>query len=70
VIGISIGNCLSNCLPVLSGKYSWSSTFLIYINDLPSAIHSSNMFTFADDTKCFMKIVSDLDIQKFPCHQY
>jgi len=23
------------------------------------------MFTFADDTKCFMKIVSELDIQKF-----
>ena len=28
-------------------------------------IHSSNMFTFADDTKYFMKIVSELDIQKF-----
>jgi len=23
------------------------------------------MITFADDTKCFMKIVSELDIQKF-----
>ena len=23
------------------------------------------MFAFADDTKCFMKIVSELDIQKF-----
>ena len=39
--------------------------FLIYINDFPSAIHSSNMFIFADDTKCFMKIKSEMDIQRF-----
>ena len=39
--------------------------FLIYINDLPSAIHSSDMFVFADDTKCFLKIKSELDIERF-----
>ena len=36
--------------------------FLVYINDLPSAISSSNMFIFADDTKCFKMIKTESDI--------
>ena len=61
---ISINNCLSNCLPVLSGVPQGSILDPL-LNDLPSDIHSSNMFVFADDTKCFLRIKSELDIQKF-----
>ena len=63
---ISINNCLSNCLPVrvLSGVPQ-DSILGPLLNDLPSDIHSSNMFVFADDTKCFLRIKSELDIQRF-----
>ena len=64
---VSINNSLSKCLPVLSGVPQGSILgpllFLVYINDLPSAISSSNMFIFADDTKCFKMIKTESDIQ-------
>ena len=60
---------LSKCLSVLSGVPQGSILgpllFLVYINDLPSAISSSNMFIFADDTKCFKMIKTESDIQLF-----
>ena len=37
--------------------------FIVYINDLPSAVTSSNILLFADDTKCYKAIHSLLD-----CH--
>ncbi|CAI8024098.1 hypothetical protein GBAR_LOCUS14028, partial [Geodia barretti] len=37
--------------------------FLIFVNDLPSSTKSSNVFLFADDTKCLKKISSQTD-----CH--
>ena len=37
--------------------------FLVYINDLPSVISSSNTFIFGDDTKCFKTIKTESDIQ-------
>ena len=37
--------------------------FLVYINDLPSVISSSNTFIFADVTKCFKTIKTESDIQ-------
>ena len=64
---VSIGNCLSNYLPVISGVPQGSILgpllFLIFINDLPSTI-ISQIFEFADDTKCFRLITSKSDIQQ------
>ena len=66
---VPIDNCLSKCLPMLSGVPQESILgplfFLVYINDLPSAISLSDMFIFADDTKCFEAIKSEADIHNF-----
>ena len=35
--------------------------FAIYVNDLPEIVQSL-MFLFADDTKLFRSIISDLDV--------
>ena len=35
--------------------------FLVYVNDLPTAITASQLLMFADDTKCFSGISSALD---------
>ena len=39
--------------------------FLVYINDLPSAISLSNMFIFVDDTKCCKTIKTEVCMQNF-----
>ena len=38
--------------------------FLLYVNDLPDAVSSSTIATFADDTKLFKRIASNTDSNK------
>ena len=60
-----MGQSRSSVLPVLSGIPQGSILgpllFLIFINDLPSALSSSLVLLFADDAKCFMSVSSHSD---------
>ena len=58
---VRINNAISDLLAVISGvpqgSILGSMLFIIYINDLPSSITSSNIFLFADDAKPFKHII-------------
>ena len=57
---VSINNCYSDLLPVVSdvpqGSILGPLLFLVYINNMSSYIHESQLFKFADDAKCFIHI--------------
>ena len=62
---VILNHCLSDPLPVLSGVPQGSILgpllFLIFVNDLTDPVKHSNMFLYADDTKCFRKVSSVAD---------
>ena len=62
--GICVNGCHSSSLPVISGVPQGSILgpilFLVYVNDLPLQVSFSDVFLFADDTKC-LKVSSPLD---------
>ena len=66
---VCINNAISDLLPVISGVPQGSilglMLFIIYINDLPSSITSSNIFLFADDAKLFKHIIHLSDVKEF-----
>ena len=66
---ISINNCYSDLLPVVSGVPQGSILgpllFLVYINDMSSYIHESQLLKFADDAKCLSMLVHSLIIRLF-----
>ena len=62
---VQLNHCTSDALPVISGVPQGSILgpllFLIFINDLPSSISSSEILLFADNTKCLKTVSSHTD---------
>ena len=65
---VTVFGSTSSSLPVTSGVPQGSILgpilFLLYVNDLPDAVCSSTIATFADDTKLFKRIASNTDSNK------
>ena len=57
---VSINNCYSDLLPVVSdvpqGSILGALLVLVYINNMSSCIHESQLLKLADDSKCFIHI--------------
>ena len=67
---VTVLGSTSSSLPVVSGVPQGSILgpvlFLLYVNDLPDAVSSSTVATFADDTKLFKTIACKADSLKLP----
>ena len=70
---VTINNCYSNLLPVVSGVLQGSILgpllFLVYINDMSSYIHHSQFLKFADDTKINVFFLLVLCLTTVPCRK-
>ena len=57
---VTLNRHISDLLPVVSGVPQGSILgpllFLIFVNDLPESVTSSQIFLFADDTKCLLPV--------------
>ena len=62
---VSTNRGTSDLLPVLSGVPQGSILgpilFLIFVNDIPNTIENSQLYMFADDTKCHRSVSSTSD---------
>ena len=68
---VCINGCHSSTLPVVSGVPQGSILgpllFLVYVNDLPTQALNSDLFLFADDTKCLKSVSSPSDSSQLQC---
>ena len=69
---ISVGQSVSDVLPVISGVPQDSILspllFLVFINNIPTFISSSYLLLFADDGKCLLPISSTSEYSSFQRH--
>ena len=67
---VQVNNSLSDVTPVLLGVPQGSilgpPLFALFINDLPSCLHFSKPYIYADDTKCMRSSASNVNFEPCP----
>ena len=46
---------------IMEFMHAHTRMFLIFVNDIPSAVRQSSIYLYADDTKCLMNVCSSAD---------
>ena len=71
---VVLNRCISEWIPVTSGVSQGSILgpllFLLFINDRPDDANNFVLALFADDAKCFRRIVNNNDCINLPVLQY
>ena len=67
---VRVNNSSSDMVPVLSGVPQGGILgpllFALFIDDLPSCLHFSKPFIYADDSKCLRSSVRGVGIDTYP----